>query len=519
MSRPLTPDELAEYNRLTELVEVKESLPHLFGFPWYPWAKEFFDCTKPAAFLCAANQVSKSSTQIRQAIDWATDPKKWPTLWPGLMPGQKPNQFWYFYPTFEVWQTEFETKWEPDFLPRGRLRDDPIYGWKEEYDKGQIKKINFNSGVTIYCKAYAQKVKDLQSGSVHALFLDEECPVDYMPELQARLRATNGYIRAVFTATLGQEYWRRVMEPKSRDEEIYPDAYKRSISLYDSQKYLGGKPSRWTDARIKQVIAECPTDADVQRRVFGRFVKSEGLKLESFDLERNSISSDFQVPKSWSVFGAVDPGTGGKSGHPSAILFVAVQPDHKLGVVFRAWRGDGIVTANTDTLAKYRELRSGLLPLAQVYDYKEKDFEIEASSAGETFLPAKKQRDEGFGLLNSLFKNGMLKIKRGDPEIEKLVVEIQTLSSTVDKRKAKDDLVDCLRYASMEVPWDFTGVTTSDAEIKKFDDEPPDTRSAEQRGRDELRAQRREFILNRRKPTSEIDAEFNYWNELAGNDD
>lgn len=506
----------AELERLEYALKVERELPHLNGFPWYGWAKEFYDYMGKAAFICAANQVSKSSTNIRTAIEWATNPNLWPKLWPHLLQGQKPNQFWYFYPTAEVWQTEFETKWEPDFLPRGDFKNDSISGWTAEYERGYIKKIIFNSGVTIYCKTYAQRLRDLQSGSVHALFLDEECPADYMPELLARLRATDGYIRAVFTATLGQEYWRRVMEPTSIEEAIFPNAFKRSISLYDCQKYINGKSTRWTNQRIKEVINECATQAEVQRRVFGRFVKASGLKIESFDLQRNT-TSDPLVPKIWPKFSGVDPGSGGQSGHPSAMVFIAVRPDYKHGVVFRGWRGDKIATANTDTLRKYRELKGNMLITGAVYDYKEKDFQLEAVAIGENFEPANKARDEGFGLLNSLFKSGMLKIVRGDPELEKLITEIMTLPSVIDKRKALDDLIDALRYACMAVPWDLSGLSApNEAELKQFDDQPADTRTEKERLDQAMIKDRRDFALNLQRDVDEEADEFDYWNELSG---
>lgn len=511
---PLT---LAEIEELEGILEFRQSLPHLYGFPWYKWAKEFFDYTGKSAFLVAANQVSKSSTQIRTIINWATEPKLWPKLWPGLLPGQKPNQFWYFYPTFDVWNNEFETKWEPDFLPRGELKSSPQYGWNVEYKQGFIKQINFNSGVTIYCKAYSQKIKDLQSGSCHMVALDEECPMEFMPEIQARLRATDGYMRAVFTATLGQEYWRRVMEPKNKDEEIYTGAWKRQVSLYDSQKYIDGKSSRWTDARIRQIINECGTDAEVQRRVFGRFVKAEGLKFESFDLDRNMTGAS--PPKVWGVYAGVDPGSGGRSGHPAAILFIAVRPDYREAVVFRAWRGDGIPTANPDILQKYRELKGTMLILSQVYDYKDKDFFLIAQGQGENFQPANKSRDEGFGLLNSLFKNGMLKVLRGDSELDKLVSEIQSLPAITDSRKKDtDDLCDAMRYACMAIPWDFSHLGEV-VDTSKFADAPVDKRTSAQISYDERQEARKEFILGRRKGRSEIDEEFAEWNELSGADD
>ena len=508
---------IKEVEELERLIMLKDSLPHLHGFPWYAWAKDFFDTDNRAAFLCAANQVSKSSSQIRRVIDFATDTKKWKERWPDLLPGQKPNQFWVFYPTADVWQTEFESKWEPDFMPRGPYKDHPIYGWKPVYEKNIIKKIEFNNGITIYCKTYSQKISDLQSGSCHYIGLDEEAPAEYMPEITARLRATNGYLSAVFTATKGQEFWRRVMEPKNKDEELFPEAFKRTVSLYDSQEYIDGTKSRWTNERIKRVIAECATDADVQRRVFGRFIKSDGLKFESFDLERN-MTPKAPIQKSYGIFAAVDPGSGGKSGHPSAILFLAVRPDYREGIFFRAWRGDGIPTANSDILQKYRELKGSMLMMGSVYDYKDKDFFLVASSQGESFSMAKKARDEGFGLVNTLLKNGMIKIQAGDPELDKLVGEFMSLPAVTDSRKKDtDDLSDCARYVCMSVPWDFSHIAEV-VDSSKFNDEPIDQRTAAQIANDELNQSRRNFMLNGSKTNDDSLDNFDYLNGLHGND-
>jgi len=510
---PLT---LAEIEELEGLVHLRESLPHLWGFPWYRWAKDFFDSENKQCFLTAANQSSKSSTMIRKVIDWSTDKSKWKKRWPSLLAGQVPNQVWYLYPTMETWQAEFESKWIPDFLPRGVYKDDPVYGWRAVYDKGLVKKIIFNSGVTIYCKTYSQKAKDLQTGSVHLLALDEECPVELIPELTARLRATNGYFNSVFTATLGQEFWRRVMEPKTKEDELYPNAFKQTVSLYDCQKYIDRSPTRWTNERIEQIIAECTTGAEVQRRVFGRFVKSEGLRYGSFDVEKNMISPQV-IPKSWGIFAGVDPGSGGEAGHPAAIVFIAVRPDYQEAWVFKAWRGDKIVTANTDILKKFKELKAGLLLMGQVYDYKDKDFFLVAQSAGEAFSMAKKQRGEGYGLVNSLFKNGMLKIFKGDVELDKLVAELMTLSEDTDKRKAMDDLCDATRYTCMSIPFSFEGVIEAHR-LEKYADEPVDLRTEKQIADDELLKARREFALNMSEKIDDTEAEFNYWNELSGTD-
>ena len=503
-------EEIALKKRELELMRAQldrqEGLPHLYGYNWYQWAWDFFTSKNRENFLCAANQISKSSTQIRKAIDWATDSSKWAELWPSLMPGQKPNQFWYFYPTGDVSQTEFETKWEPQFLPRGKYKDDPIFGWEAVYEKGSIKKLEFKSGVTIYFKSYAQKIKDLQSGTVYAIFADEEMPVEFVPELQARLNSSDGYFHMVFTATLGQLYWSQTMEPSSKADERYPNAWKRQVSIFDCQKYMDGSPSHWTDAKIQRAIAKCPTEPEKQRRIFGKFVKSEGLMFPSFDFERNTADSH-ALPRNWNHYSGTDPGTGGASAHPAGIVFLSVSPDFKHGRVWRAWRGDGINTASPDIYAKYRELRGKLTMSAQKYDWASREFFLHVSSKGDSFSPADKDRPSGYSMLNTLFKTGMLKVYRDDPELEKLITEIRTLSSTIDKKYASDDLVDALRYAAMSVPWDFSDM---DADVEEKD-QFSDPKAPKEKTSSDIR---RDWFMGVREASEQtVEDELDFWND------
>lgn len=508
-SDPLYDLQLRELELLKLQLKLVEGLPHLHGFKWYKWAREFFESRHKENFLCAANQISKSSTQIRKAIHWATEPKIWHELWPSLKVGnQKPNQFWYFYPTFDVAQTEFETKWEPLFLPRGDFKQSEQYGWHAHFDKNQIRKIEFNSGVTIYFKAYAQKMKDLQTGTVYALYLDEECPVDLVPELQARLNATDGYMHMVFTATLGQLYWEQTIQPASKIDEKYPTAWKRQVSLYDCLTYEDGSPSHWDEDKIKRAIAKCPTQAEVDRRIFGKFVKSEGLRIQTFDYDKNTVDPH-PLPRHWLNFSGIDPGSGGASGHPAGIVFVSVSPDYKQGRVWRAWRGDGIVTASPDILRKYRELRANLPMVAQKYDYASREFFLHGASKGEAFSPADKDRDAGWGLLNTLFKNEMLKIQRGDPELEKLISEIRSLPIKIDKGKAQDNLCDALRYCVQAIPWDYSDIDGTVVEDLSEMPKMKELTSSEQR---------REWFMGTKNQQNEVtvDEEIDFWNEMSG---
>lgn len=501
---------LKEIKELEALLEMKNGLPHLFGWPWYEWAKKVFDSKNREIFLVSANQVSKSSTAIRKNIHLATEDKEWKKFWPNLM-GGCPNLFWYFYPTFPTATTEFETKWVPNFLPRQGYKKHKKFGWEACYEKGEIHSIVFESGVQLHFKAYSQKIKDLQSASVYHLTCDEELPVHFLPELAARLNATEGYLLSVFTATLGQLHWQQTMEPSTKSEEKHPNALKLQISLYDSQKYIDGTPSPWTNAKIQAAIENCPTDAEIQRRVYGRFVKTSGLLYESFNLNEN-MSDPHPLPKTWLVYGGVDPGSGGQSGHPAAMVFVGVSPDYKQGRVFRGWRGDGIPTAASDILEKYREIRGKMTCVAQVYDYAARDFFTIASRVGESFIAADKRRDSGVALLNTLFKNRMLKIQRGDPELDKLVNELCSLSAEGDKRKKIDDLCDALRYVCHSIPWDFSDIEMSpglEEALKKESVKEP-VKSEGQK--------RREWFLSEPKADAEmsIEAEIDFWNEMSG---
>lgn len=309
-----------ELELLSNKLELIEGLPHRHGWKWYAWAREIYESLNREVFCTAANQISKSSTAIRKNIEWATNPEIWKRAWPSLAPGQKPNQFWYFYPTQDAATVEFETKWEPLFLPRNEYKNHPLYGWKEEYNKNHIHSIHFNSGVTIYFKSYEQKVTNLQTGTVYHITGDEEIPEPLLPEIQARLNATDGYFLSVFTATLGQLYWERTMEPKSKEEELHPNALKMSVSVYQCKTYEDGTLSHWTDEKIKRAVERCSSPAEIQRRIMGRFVKSEGLRFHGFDRTKN-IAPKHLLPKHWLLYAGIDPGTGGNKGSPHGNSF------------------------------------------------------------------------------------------------------------------------------------------------------------------------------------------------------
>lgn len=510
MSEPTREEMISEIKAHREKMRLRTGLPHLHSkFKWYKWARIFFDSTNKENFLCAANQISKSSTSIRKCIHWATAVEMWPHLWP-----QTPNLFWYFYPSADVATTEWKTKWQ-QFMPAGEFKNHPVYGWREVFDKKHIKEVIFNSGVTIQFKTYEQSLANLQAATVFAIFADEEMPIDFLGELQFRLSAADGYFHMVFTATLGQDHWRRTIEPQSDKEEMHIGALKMQVSLYDCMVYEDGTPSRWTEDVINRRKQRCATKAEELKRIYGRFVKSEGLKYETYDPAKNR-SPNHALPKDWKIYSAVDIGSGGEEGHPGGIVFVAVDSKFQRGRVFRAWRGDGIQTTAGDIYLQYKKLRGQLEVVIQSYDFSSKEFEIITSRANDSFQRANKGRDEGDLILNTLFKHQMLSIQRDDPELDKLSVELSTLLKSTPKQIAKDDLVDPLRYTVMSIPWDFSILDENPLGPDNQPETPkPKTQAEvkEDRRKQELADRRAQFFG---KPSEDhsVEDELDAWGEL-----
>jgi phage terminase large subunit-like protein len=431
-------------------LRLQKGLPHLYLHKLFSWQREFIESKNRMNLITSANQSGKSTGQIIKVIKWATEKDLWKALWPG----QTPDQFWYLYPDVATATIEFHKKWKK-YLPKGVYKDDPVYGWTEEISRRSIFAIHFNSGVSVYFKTYGQREINIQSSTLYAVFTDEELPEEIYDELQARIFRTGGYFNMVFTATTGQEIWRCTMEEKGSKEK-FPNAFKRQISMYNCMFYEDGTPSDVTEDMINAAKNAMRSEAEIQRRIYGRFVLDSGRIYESFDPKEN-IVKPYDIPENWFIYAGIDIGGGGPKNHPSAIALVAVRPDFKKAACFMIWRGDEVITTAKDVVEKYISLTKGLDITACYYDWHCKDFETVAISMEVPVYPAEKSHDIGEGLLNVLFKNKMLDIF-DTPETYKLTNELIGLKFETVKHKAVDDLCDALRYACAKITFDFSDV-------------------------------------------------------------
>ncbi len=430
--------------------ELEAELPHLYR-KHYRWSRAFDESLNTFNCVCAANQIGKSSAAVRRAIRDATDPKKWEILWPRLA-GNPPGQFWYFYPDKKTLNRELQTKWL-EWLPSGSKTIDPQYGWKWIKESADIIGINFLSGVKIYFFTYTMDVSAVQASTVHQIFADEEMPESFYSELVLRLTRTKGILNAVFTPTLNQPFWKDIIEG-----ELFPEAFKQQVSMYDCIGYDDGTESDFNEAMIQAVIAKCKSETEVQRRVFGKFVTEFGRSYYAYESSRHLINR--HDTKDWFIYSAVDYGSGGALNHPSAIIFLAVNKEFTEGRVTGAWRGDGIETTAGDLLNKYNELERPYKVIQKCYDPGSVDFGLLAQRSGAGFIKANKKREYGEETMNTLFKYDMLKLFDDDEEILKLDRELNHIMQFSKAKlagggKTGDDLTDTLRYCIMQVPWNW----------------------------------------------------------------
>ncbi len=477
---------------MEQMQELQSKLPHLYLHKFYKWQREFFDSTNTMNFICASNQSGKSTNNLIKSIKWSIETDLWPKLW---RDGGPPT-FWYLYPGKETLMMEFEDKWRK-YLPKNGYEDHPVYGWEIKYLQRAPFCLTFNTGAKIYFRTYGQDLGVIQASTLHAVFTDEELfPHAIYDELAARMFATDGYFHMVFTATRGQEVWRRTMEEKG-DKELFPDAAKWNVSMYDCMEYEDGSPGMFTDKKINAIKNKCKSEAEIQRRVYGRFVLEDDRKYESFSPKRNVVVPK-PVPSKWDIYAGVDLGSGGKN-HPSAISLVAVRPDYKYAVLFDCWRGDGQITTARDVLEKYIEMTRSVDVMLAYYDWHAKDFKKIADSAGVPFLPAEKSHDIGESLLNVLFKNQMLDIY-DTHESQKLVSELVGLRNSTPKNRALDDLTDSLRYACSSVRFDFSDI--DDKKVIKIAKQTGPTEDEIRRG-----------IVHTEEFDNSIDSEIEEWND------
>jgi hypothetical protein len=310
----------------------------------------------------------------------------------------------------------------------------------------------------------------MQAMSIDFVGCDEEVPLGHWDELMVRTSARaglgSGLVATVFTATLGQQYLFETMERQGEADERFPKAFKRQVSLYDCLVYADGTPSQiFTKERIENdIIPMYSTENEIKRRVWGRFVKDSGLLYAEFNESLNTEPFNGELIRDWQVYVGIDYGSGGVQGHPSSIVFVAVDADYFRARVFHAWKSERVSngyvrTTQADVLVKYQELKKALnIEPHSFYDWAATDLGILALRDGINMMPANKNVEHGVGLINSLMRSQQLIIFTGpgSGDTSHLIQELNTIDKGTAKKNRKDDCADGLRYALSNCPMRIT---------------------------------------------------------------
>lgn len=438
-----------------------DSLPHLHGFDWYPYQKEFLSVHKEIQVLCCANQLGKTTILLAKLVNLATDLKLWKKYWE-----KPPVTFIYMLPNQKLHDEAARTKWE-SVLPRNEYKKHPIYGWEWVRRGKSYLGIEFNSGVKILFWSFGMSNTNRQSISASVVAFDEEPDAEIIPEVHTRTSAIRiaqgnrknawgGFKIFAFTPTKSQNFFREVLEETGRKER-WPvsdgNVWKKCVSLYDCQKHVSGKKSIWTRRKIDKIKKTLPTEAEIKRRVYGRFQASEDLVYPQYSREKNNIDFIPALP-GYLYYAGIDYGSGGTA-HPSAIAFVAVNKAYNKGYVTDVWIGDnGELTTCSDVIEKYKSMIRGRTIVQAFYDWGAKDLHTFAMRAGLNLNKANKDHKIGEDLLNALFKNRMLWICDTDYHTNVTSTQFTTFVKKKNVKKEFDDGIDAVRYAISSIPWD-----------------------------------------------------------------
>lgn len=473
---------------LLQNIERDRELRPFLHYNLYDWQEEFLDCSHHKQFLTASNQSGKTLSLMLKAHKMSTD-QDWRRKQWGIY---QPRMGWYVLPSQDTINDLFYSKWEPEILAKGEHKESGPNAWrviKKAYD---IKGIYFPATqFTLSFVSLGSSAQNLQARTLGFVVFDEEPPIEKLGEIEMRCASYNDPESGMplsllifgFTPTSGQEYFKRVFSfndqtffkniPEDIIQTHFPDrllvtereaeleiehasnlVWKKRVNMFDCMRFKNGKPGRFTEERIRQLIKSQKSPREVKIRIFGSFEKEhDGGKVYSeFDRARHfmpHVGNQLEHYKKNGFFTAgIDYGSG--TNHQSAIAITWVSNDFKKVRPYILWKGEkGISTTADDVVKKYVEITRGLEVRWPFYDWAAADLKVIAQRMGIIFYKAEKNHEIGVNLLNTLFKNNMFDVlvRPGDPHPNEFAVECENITHEQVKKNRIDDLTDAVRYS------------------------------------------------------------------------
>lgn len=296
---------------------------------------------------------------------------------------------------------------------------------------GVIDKIDLMNGSTIGFKTYDQGRKAWQGPVRDLIWHDEEAPGDIIEEARARL--TRPGARFIFTMTplLG---FTQIYEDFV--EDIKPWRKLLVASTYENKKHLTGEYFETMESMDEQTK---------QQRLFGQFVKLEGLVYSEFKRSVHVIRHIDPDIKRYVFLGGMDFG----ASHPTAFLIAGIDIDDNV-YIFGEYKETGL--GFDEYALGWKRLSTGYQTRRVFRDPSAKQAGIEMRRLGiKNIVPGINDRGAGINLIQSLLKSGKLFISTNCPELiyefeHHRYQKLKAGQKDADVIKVDDDLLDCLKY-------------------------------------------------------------------------
>lgn len=205
-----------------------------------------------------------------------------------------------------------EAAWGTGFIPYDAIVDrSRSMGVADALDTVIVRHVAGGNS-TLLLKSYAQGRKRWQANTVHAVWTDEEPPLDIYTEALTRTNATGGMVMVTFTPLLGMSaVVMRFLQP-SEDDLGQKDRAVIQMTIDDAEHY--------TPAERERIKASYP-EHEREARTMGIPIMGSGLV---FPVSESSITCDpFEIPPHWFQIGGMDFGY-----------------DHPFGAARLAWDKD-----------------------------------------------------------------------------------------------------------------------------------------------------------------------------------
>jgi len=212
-------------------------------------------------------------------------------------------------------------------IPQDCLPEDP--SWSRGVDSGvdNIAVRHVSGGFSVvFFKSYEQGRTKWQGDTIDLVWFDEEAPSDVYSEGLTRLTATNGAAFMTFTPLKGMStVVRRFLSEQSIDRAVV------NMTMDDAP--------HMTEEMREKALRRYP-DHERATRASGDIMQGMG---RVFDVADSVVAcTPFTIPDYWKHIMGLDLGHGqSESAHPTAAVWMAVDPDHDILYVYRTYRIKG----------------------------------------------------------------------------------------------------------------------------------------------------------------------------------